>query len=116
MSGCAVYHTVTSGEGCFDVEQLYDITFAQLLAWNTDIGSSCESLWTGYGVCVEGPLRAGTPSTCSKYYTVRSGDYCQLIQDAYGITFSQLLAWNTDIGTTCDSLWIDTAVCVAGGP
>jgi len=115
-SGCAVYHTVASNEGCWDLQQMYAITFDELYSWNTDIGTNCESLWTGYGVCVAGPVRAGTPSTCSQYYTVKSGDSCESIQQSYSISFSQLWAWNNDIGSSCEGLWLGYAVCVGGGP
>jgi hypothetical protein len=96
------------------------------------VGSNCENLWVGYAYCVSGPpsstsvsgtpapsaapIRSGTASGCTKYYTVQSSDSCQKIESLFGLTFAMLYKWNTDIGSDCQALWSGYSICVAGGP
>jgi LysM repeat protein len=100
-------------------------------AWLTFsvVGSNCENLWLGYSYCVgvppasstseppptstPPPLREGTPTDCTTYHLVVSGDSCGAIQSQYSITFTQLYGWNPSIGSNCESLWLGYGVCVA---
>lgn len=97
------------------------------------MGDNCQSLWVGYAYCVQGPAsttttavtstvssagpsaptQTGITSSCTKYYTVQSGDSCYAIETQYSITFAQLYQWNPAIGSNCESLWVGYAVCVA---
>jgi hypothetical protein len=37
-SSCAGLYAIKSGDGCVAIESTYDVTFAQLYAWNPAIG------------------------------------------------------------------------------
>ncbi|KAL4739523.1 hypothetical protein BDV11DRAFT_169938 [Aspergillus similis] len=52
---CTKYHTVEAGDSCAAIESTYDVTFAQLYAWNPAIGDDCQTLAIGYAVCVGVP-------------------------------------------------------------
>jgi LysM repeat protein len=56
----------------------------------------------------------GSSATCSKEYTVVSGDSCAAIESEFGITFAQFYSWNPDIGSNCEYLQIGKQYCVAG--
>jgi hypothetical protein len=43
---------------------------------------------------------------------VVSGDGCQSIASRYGISLANFIAWNSGVGQNCQSLWLDTYVCV----
>ncbi|KAH7919459.1 hypothetical protein BV22DRAFT_1133822 [Leucogyrophana mollusca] len=108
------------------------ITAAQFLAWNPEINSGCTNLELGEAYCV---AASATPSTssmpmspvptpsnvapgtvtasCTEYYTVVSGDTCDLIEGEYDITATQFLTWNPEINTDCTNLIIGEAYCVA---
>ena len=77
-------------------------------------------MWLNYAYCVSaptvGPLRGGTATTCTKYYTPQSGETYQHSLDVNGLTIAQLYKWNTDIGSGCENLWPGYGLCVAGGP
>ncbi|KAK3395012.1 hypothetical protein B0H63DRAFT_385493 [Podospora didyma] len=69
-SNCNAYHTVVSGDGCWSITQLYDITLAEFYAWNPDVTDDCSTnFWLGYSYCVG--IGAATPSTTSS--SSRSG-------------------------------------------
>ncbi|RMD41456.1 hypothetical protein DV735_g3659, partial [Chaetothyriales sp. CBS 134920] len=119
------YHTVVQGDTCYDIYTNNGITFSQFYEWNPAVGPNCESMWLGYAYCVEAPgssssppapVREGTPTDCTQYHVVVSGDACWAIAEQYGIDFATLYAWNPSVGSNCEALWLDYALCVAGGP
>lgn len=114
---CSQYYTVTRGDSCDHIEAMYGIGFAQLYAWNPEIGSNCQTLRVGYSVCVailsaSAPTQPEIVSDCNRYYTVVSGDSCNYIETKYGITFAQLYSWNPAIGLNCQTLVVGYSVCV----
>ncbi|KAL4966219.1 LysM peptidoglycan-binding domain-containing protein [Aspergillus stella-maris] len=52
IDSCKAWHHVESGDGCWAIEQQYDITAAQFNQWNPRVGADCAGLWLGYFVCV----------------------------------------------------------------
>lgn len=82
-------------------------------------------MWLGYAYCVEAPtssisppapVREGTPSDCTQYHVVVSGDGGEAIAGQYSIDFATLYKWNPSAGSNCEALWPDYALCVTGGP
>jgi LysM repeat protein len=53
-TGCSKYHTVVSGDGCFDIAATYGIALSQFYAWNPPVGTDCSGLWLDYSYCVQG--------------------------------------------------------------
>ncbi|KAJ6025073.1 hypothetical protein N7540_005870 [Penicillium herquei] len=49
---CTEWHLVVSGDGCWAIEQEYDITTTDFTTWNPNVGSDCTDLWLDYYVCV----------------------------------------------------------------
>ncbi|ROW06500.1 hypothetical protein VMCG_04275 [Cytospora schulzeri] len=58
------------------------------------------------------PQMPGIVSNCADYYLVASGDTCEKIDSANGITLTDFLSWNTDVDANCDNLWLGYYVCV----
>ncbi|PSK36695.1 hypothetical protein B9Z65_1878 [Elsinoe australis] len=58
--------------------------------------------------------QAGASTACRKWYVVKSGDTCSIVEQANGITDAQFRAWNTAIDSACTNLWLGYAYCVAG--
>ncbi|OLN89002.1 LysM domain-containing protein-like protein 6 [Colletotrichum chlorophyti] len=136
VSNCNKFDLVKTGDGCSTVTARNGITFAQLLQWNTGVGSNCEGLWANVNVCVgtigstpvvtptptptkpangvttPQPTQPGMVSNCNKFYLAKSGDSCDKIASSGGITFAQLLAWNSGVKSDCTGLWANTNVCV----
>lgn len=52
---CYEWYVVQSGDGCWAIEQDFDITIDELILWNTDLDSDCDGLWANYAYCVDGP-------------------------------------------------------------
>lgn len=51
---CYTWYTVQSGDGCYSIEQAYEISLAQLQAWNPDLHADCGNLLLGDAYCVSG--------------------------------------------------------------
>ncbi|KAJ5893484.1 hypothetical protein N7495_005175 [Penicillium taxi] len=49
---CDSYYKVQSGDTCDIIEQTYDISAADFLAWNPAVGSSCKNLELNVYVCI----------------------------------------------------------------
>ncbi|OZJ03226.1 hypothetical protein BZG36_03445 [Bifiguratus adelaidae] len=58
-------------------------------------------------------VQIASAASCSKAYTVVSGDYCDKIGTQFGITFAQLRNWNPSINSACTNLSIGQVLCVA---
>ncbi|TPX15256.1 uncharacterized protein E0L32_004533 [Thyridium curvatum] len=59
---------------------------------------------TSTSVSSAAPTQTGSVKGCRQYYTVQSGDYCELIQTKFGITFQQFLSWNPSVGSNSDCI------------
>jgi hypothetical protein len=49
---------------------------------------------------------------CNKFYFVKTNQGCTEIATLNGVSFTQLLVWNTGIGSNCEGLWANTNVCI----
>jgi LysM repeat protein len=54
----------------------------------------------------------GAVSGCQEYYTVQAGDYCDLVDQKFGISLSQLTSWNSGLDAACSNLWLGYQYCV----
>ncbi|GAB1211057.1 hypothetical protein ATERTT37_000169 [Aspergillus terreus] len=131
---CDGFYKISSGDQCDTIAKAYGISTAQLLSWNTEIDDNCSNLWLGYYICVHVPgattTAPGTPEptdgsgsgpvpqlpgivdNCDEFYKVTSGDTCDSITKAYGISTAQFKSWNTGVDDSCTNLWLDYYVCV----
>ena len=53
---CYEWYVVESGNDCTTLENGYDITLAEIRAWNTYIDAACDNLWADYAYCVDSDL------------------------------------------------------------
>ncbi|MCJ1399326.1 hypothetical protein MMC11_002528 [Xylographa trunciseda] len=102
---CPKTYTVVSGDTCYSIYTKLGITDAQLVAWNPTLDAACD-LSVGQVLCVAAPI------SCTKTYTVVSGDSCYSIYTKLGITDAQLVAWNPGLDAACD-LSVGQVLCVA---
>ncbi|KAF1997000.1 carbohydrate-binding module family 50 protein, partial [Amniculicola lignicola CBS 123094] len=141
VGNCNKFYFVQKGQGCTDIATLNGVTFQQLLAWNSGIGSNCEGLWANVNLCVgivgftptPTPSKSSTPPTtptptngiqtplptqpgmvgnCDRFYYVNPGDECGNIAASNGITVSDFVKWNPGVGNSCSSMWANAYVCV----
>ncbi|KAL4810587.1 hypothetical protein BDV18DRAFT_155199 [Aspergillus unguis] len=138
QSGCANFPET----GSLWLARKYGITTTQFITWNQVLNSICSNfdIIVGHEACVSypgeevsyknpyatgavgGTATAAAPdptnlapevnTKCGKYYTVKSGDYCQAIAMANGIQMKDLYFLNPDIDTNCTNLWLDYNYCV----
>ncbi|KAI0714387.1 hypothetical protein C8T65DRAFT_644159 [Cerioporus squamosus] len=129
--GCTAYYTVMSGDSCPAIEAQFGITFAQIQTWNPEINNDCSNIIAGVQYCVAGPSSGTTTSTtataaptgpgtitpgqgCKEYYTVVSGDTCEVIDNKFGITLAKFIQWNPEIDSQCTNLQLGVQYCVSG--
>ncbi|KAJ7606476.1 hypothetical protein DFH06DRAFT_1019244, partial [Mycena polygramma] len=106
LTNCTHYYTIASG----DIENKFGLALADLLRRNSARTSSCTIIGLGDAYCVAG---GGDP--CSKIYTVISGDSCGSIEEQFGITLADIIAWNPFLTSSC-AIQIGENVCVSGAP
>jgi len=139
VSNCNKFYQVKSGDGCFDIAADNGISIEQFYTWNPAVNGCGGNLWPTYYVCVgiigftatpkptsasattktaptngiTTPTPTQTPfiDNCNKFYQVKSGDGCEAIATANGISFDQFYAWNPAVGQ-CANLWPTYFVCV----
>lgn len=58
------------------------------------------------------PIYPYAVSSCQQYTTVMPGEYCDQIDDQYGISLAQLRSWNTGLDSACSNLWAGYQYCV----
>ncbi|KAK3899655.1 hypothetical protein C8A05DRAFT_36714 [Staphylotrichum tortipilum] len=58
------------------------------------------------------PYQPGMVGNCKAFYFVRWGDTCDDIASKFGITTSQLVAWNPQARSDCTKLLAETFCCV----
>ncbi|KAJ6085844.1 hypothetical protein N7486_010125 [Penicillium sp. IBT 16267x] len=58
------------------------------------------------------PIYPYATSSCTEYYAVVEGDYCEKVESQYGITASELMSWNSGLDESCTNLWKGYRYCV----
>ncbi|KAH8163292.1 hypothetical protein CIB48_g4954 [Xylaria polymorpha] len=138
-SNCNKFYLVQDGDTCSVIAAMYGIALADFYAWNPAAGSTCATLGLhdyvcvgtldatgpttttasattttkpGNGISTPTPVQTGIASNCNKFYEVRSGDICDTIVAAYGISLSNFYAWNPAVGSSCTTLIPGDYVCV----
>ncbi|CAE6410167.1 unnamed protein product [Rhizoctonia solani] len=76
------------------------------------VPSTTSSQPTSTGVPRPTNAAPNSTSSCRKWYTVQSGDYCYLICQNQGCTVPDLQKWNPDLGTDCVAQ-LGVAYCVS---
>ncbi|KAJ7465728.1 hypothetical protein FB451DRAFT_423455 [Mycena latifolia] len=121
---CADYYTTVANDSCDTIAAAQDITSEQFLALNP--GLTCVGLLAGAAYCDfpltpilnTGPpsnLATGSLKNCTTYYTIASGDSCTTVDQKFNIALADLLRWNTALTSTCTTIGLSEAYCVAGG-
>ncbi|KAI1108517.1 carbohydrate-binding module family 50 protein [Nemania sp. NC0429] len=138
-SNCNLFYDVQSGDMCGDIAAAYGISLANFYAWNPAVGSTCTNLiagdyvcvgtiasstgmttttkprttTTGNGISTPTPVQTGIASNCNKFYLVQSGDTCDVIAAAKGVSVSNIYAWNPAVGVgTCTNLIAGDYICI----
>ncbi|KAJ7488143.1 hypothetical protein FB451DRAFT_1226557 [Mycena latifolia] len=127
-SGCARWYSIVNGDGCAKLETMFNLTQAELFTLNPELAPACTNLALNEAYCVRaipgtappsGPpadLNPGSWNNCTTYYTVQSGDNCNVIDSKFSISFSDFLHWNPEVSTTCNNLNIASyCVAISGG-
>jgi LysM repeat protein len=135
-TGCSKTYTVQAGDFCDKIASAFGLTEDLILSLNSGLNGNCELIEPGWVLCVgQSSLTNASTTTsiavkvrrkenevsCTKKYVVQSGDYCDAIAKAYGITIQDIISWNSASLThgTCEliqpgvSLWV---VCSSSPP
>ncbi|KAJ7641875.1 hypothetical protein FB45DRAFT_1125995, partial [Roridomyces roridus] len=119
-TACADYHTTVANDSCTSIAAAQDISIDQFLALNP--GLTCAGLLAGVAYCdfpltpvpIGAPsnLAAGSLTNCTTYYTIASGDNCNLVEQKFNTTLVDLLRWNTVLTAACTTIGLGEAYCV----
>ena len=120
---CTEYAQAQSGDGCYSLATLWQISQQNLYAWNTVLGPNGEQcstqLFASYWYCIgvqsattttsvpgtsptavptPSPVQPGIDPQCTAYAEAKSGDYCTAFASGNNITPAQLYQWNPVLG------------------
>ena len=144
ISKCTEYAQAQSGDGCYSLSSLWQISEQDLYAWNTVLGPNgvkCDTqLEASYWYCIDiqgasvtssassatsikpstlSPVQSGIDAQCTSYAEAHFGDFCTAFVSTNKITPAQLYQWNPVlglIGANCNSAFqANTYYCV-GAP
>ncbi|KAM0324885.1 hypothetical protein ACHAQA_007851 [Verticillium albo-atrum] len=72
-SNCNVWHTVITGDTCYDLWQTYGITTDEFVEWNPAVSADCgTNFWLGYSYCMGVDETKATTTTSSSATTTTS--------------------------------------------
>ncbi|KAL1616832.1 hypothetical protein SLS56_011264 [Neofusicoccum ribis] len=145
-ANCDDWHIVVTGDTCTSVAEEAGISLAQFLAWNPAVSADCvDNFWLEQAYCIgvsgdDAPatttatttsapaasptsttppaewMQEGMAANCNKWSRAVAGDYCFAFAERNQITLSQLVEWNTALGTNGDNcataFWLDYYYCV----
>ncbi|KAJ7174357.1 hypothetical protein C8R46DRAFT_1189193 [Mycena filopes] len=98
-------YTIQNGDTCTSIAASKSLSLDQLISIN-GLDLNCTKLPpSGSQICLSG--------ACS-LYTVQAADTCVSISVQKGVTWAQLLKWNSQLNTYCDNLdaQIGKSICV----
>ncbi|OKL55262.1 hypothetical protein UA08_09466 [Talaromyces atroroseus] len=122
---CTEYAQAQSGDGCWSLTTLWQISESDFYAWNPVLGTAGENCSTAllagdwYCIGVQGattsssapstatttppaatpsPVQPGIDPQCTAYAEAQSGDYCSAFATEYNITTAELYEWNPVLG------------------
>ncbi|KAL8784862.1 MAG: hypothetical protein Q9195_008879 [Heterodermia aff. obscurata] len=136
---CTEYVQAQSGDGCFSLATLWQISEEDLYAYNSILGASgadCSTqLFSGFWYCigipgasstttsapgtVPSPVQSGIDVRCTSYAKAKSGDFCTAFAAGNNITPAQLYLWNPVLGPNgekCDTLFQANEFYCIGAP
>ncbi|KAJ7713613.1 hypothetical protein B0H16DRAFT_1620823 [Mycena metata] len=124
---CTEYYIALPGDTCATIENTFGISLTQIIALNPEINSQCTNFFAEEAYCVSSAAITGPPANlvvgsltpaegCVEYYTIESGDTCNLVAGEWGLSFAQFVALNPEINAQCTNLFLGLAYCVAGTP
>lgn len=109
IPGCAREYTVQAGDYCDAISAAHNVSSYQLAVSNYQtINDGCTNLAVGQVICL-----GETGADCATTYSVKTGDYCDLIASNNGINSTLLMTNNPQIDDNCYNLYVGEVLCVA---
>jgi LysM repeat protein len=102
---CSQKYTVVSGDTCNGIGTKFGVTSSAIISANPTINTGCTNLQIGQILCIPG-------GSCSRKYTVVSGDTCNGIGTKFGLTGSAIISANPTINSGCTNLKIGQILCI----
>lgn len=106
---CQSWYTVKSGDTCSYIINYYGQSSTQFTQNNPNI--NCNNLQAGQSICLGYPVQDSIyEQKCQSYHTVKNGDSCQSIQDAFNQDKNTFAVLNPTIN--CNNLAVGTTICL----
>ncbi|KAJ4269753.1 hypothetical protein NW762_001421 [Fusarium torreyae] len=139
LKTCELY-PVKSGDSCYTITRKTNATYAQIIAWNSQIDKQCANLakFVGKDICVSNPdgnfsilqnsygsveivtttapVPKPTPDRtsgrCAEYHLVTAGEDCSDFTLKYEITLKDFIFLNPHVWENCTNVYKDYYYCV----
>ncbi|MCJ1318531.1 hypothetical protein MMC15_003861 [Xylographa vitiligo] len=134
---CGSWYQVHPGDYCSVISVSNGIALNLFMLIDPSIDSASDNLTPGLYYCVQptmdwnitlptgtagppvtrsapAPTQSQTTSGCFQWYVVAVNDTCALIEESYGLTPQQFIAWNPSLNALCTNFILGDAYCVYG--
>ncbi|KAL4943095.1 hypothetical protein BDV06DRAFT_234966 [Aspergillus oleicola] len=122
------YQNSTNGYSCSTLQSDYHVTLDKLLAWNSWMGSNCDtalfrnlSYYDTRAVCIGVDTSSPPTTSLTTIVTATTTTSSSMgptqtdtVPGCKDITFAQFYAWNPSVRSNCSNLWLGYAYCVDG--
>lgn len=101
-------YTISVSDTCKSISKSNGISTYALLRTN-NLAAFCSSFPTaGTSICIS------TADKCTTW-TVKTGDTCAKVADANGLTWTQMVSWNEELGLGCANIadYVGYEICVS---
>jgi LysM repeat protein len=98
---CSNNYVIQSGNTCYGIATQYGVTLQSLLQANPYV--NCYNLQIGSALCI--PAVTSSLTTCSRSYTIATGDYCNIIATRLGTSVANIYHCNPHVVIGCTNLF-----------
>ncbi|KAK3898440.1 hypothetical protein C8A05DRAFT_18986 [Staphylotrichum tortipilum] len=118
-AACVQFELPDPGYDCVQFVRQYGVDITEFVAWNPDVGSSCDEFSQSleYCIAVLGYRQPGIISTCNKFVMPNDTNWidepCTLMETAYGLSHPRFVAWNPAVQQNCSGLSPGYEYCVS---
>lgn len=107
---------VATGQTCASIAIANNVTMENVLQLNPDLDTSCDNLFPGDTICVQGFVIPDlSPPVvvpkCTANYTVVSGDSCITIAQTFDTYVAQIVGLNPSLNTQCTNIAVGQVLC-----
>ncbi|KAL4981877.1 hypothetical protein BDW68DRAFT_183077 [Aspergillus falconensis] len=107
-----LYYCVQVNFSTISVSSVYPIPTTSTSSTDASSPTSSAVTTTSTPITTPTPIEPGVIDGCTAFHLVVSGDTCADIASAAGVSLTDFVTWNPNVGSDCSGLWLGYYVCI----